>query len=199
MTLSTHRTSITTRLARLPAFPTLRGARVRLRGPRTDDAEALFALFSDPAVMRYWSRVPMAARGEADGWIAERHDAFAQRNMLDWVSVDEFDRVIGTCALFRFDPRQRRAELGYALRSDLWGQGYAGEAVALVLDWGFRTLGLHRIEADIDARNAASRALLLRLGFARVELLRPRFFVGEVVSESEVFGLLAEDWRGGQR
>ncbi len=195
MTMRTPRDSVADKLAALPSFPALRGPRVRLRGPRADDADALFALFSDPAVMRYWSRAPMTERSEADGWIAERLDGYAQRNMLDWVSVDASDGVIGTCALFRFDPRQRRAELGYALRPDLWGQGYAREAVTLVLEWGFRTLGLHRIEADIDARNAASRTLLLRLGFARAAGQRQRYFVGETVSDSEVFGLLAEDWR----
>jgi len=50
----------------LPAFPRLRGTRLCLRGPRADDADAVFALFSDPAVMRYWSRPPMTARARCD-------------------------------------------------------------------------------------------------------------------------------------
>jgi ribosomal-protein-alanine N-acetyltransferase len=190
------RIDIAATLASIPAFPQLRGRRLNLRGPRADDAEAVFALFSDPEVMRYWSRPPMTGRSEAEGLIAEIGEGFAQRTLLNWVvTARADDAVIGTCTLFRFDPRHRRAELGYALRSDHWGRGYAAEAVSLALDWAFRTLGLHRIEADIDPRNDGSRRLLQRLGFASEGLLRERYFVGDAVSDTELFGLLAADWR----
>jgi [ribosomal protein S5]-alanine N-acetyltransferase len=189
------RRDIAATLTALPAFPQLQGKRVRLRGPRTDDADALFALFADPEVMRYWSRPPMTSRGEAEGLIVEIDEAFDQRTMLNWMLTDRSDdAVIGTCTLFRFDPRHRRAELGYSLRSDQWGRGLAAEAVTLALDWAFRTLDLHRIEADIDPRNAGSRKLLERLGFVSEGLLRERYFVGDEVSDTELFGLLAGDW-----
>ena len=186
------RIDIAATLASLPAFPQLQGKRVRLRGPRREDADALFALFSDPAVMRYWSRPPMTTLGEAQGLVGEMLDSFEQRLLFNWmVTARDDDGVIGTCTLFRIDPRHRHAEIGYALRSDHWGRGIAGEAVALVLDWAFRQLDLQRIEADIDPRNEGSRRLLLRLGFSSEGLLRQRFFVGDVVTDSEMFGLLA--------
>ena len=183
-------------LARLPGFPVLAGQRVRLRGPGPGDADDVFALFSDPRVMRYWSSAPMQARAQAEGRIDEMLDAFARRDMIHWLVADRrSDAAIGSCSLFRFDARHRRAEVGYALRSDRWGRGLAAEAVALALDWGFRTLALHRIEAGIDPRNDASRRLLERLGFRREGLLRERFFDGDVAGDSEFFGLLAQEWR----
>jgi RimJ/RimL family protein N-acetyltransferase len=191
----TARIDIAAALAGLPAFPQLQGKRVRLRGPRNDDADALFALFSDPAVMRYWSRPPMTTLGEAQGLIGEMLDSFEQRSLFNWmVSARDDDAVIGTCTLFRIDPRHRHAEIGYALRSDHWGRGIAGEAVALVLDWAFRRLDLQRVEADIDPRNDGSRQLLARLGFGSEGVMRQRFFVGDEATDSEIFGLLAEDW-----
>jgi RimJ/RimL family protein N-acetyltransferase len=190
------RIDIAATLAGLPAFPQLQGKRVRLRGPRKDDAEALFALFSDPAVMRYWSRPPMTTLGEAQGLVGEMLDSFEQRSLLNWmVTTRDDDGVIGTCTLFRIDPRHRHAEIGYALRSDHWGRGIAGEAVALVLDWAFRRLDLQRVEADIDPRNDGSRQLLARLGFSSEGVMRQRFFVGDEATDSEIFGLLAADWR----
>ena len=195
MRSSTHETSISAKLAALPAFPRLQGKRLHLRGPRAEDADGLFSLFSDPAVMRYWSRPPMTDRVEAEGLIAEIDEGFEQREKLNWIVVGrDDDAAIGTCTLFHFDARHRYAEVGYALRSDLWGQGLAREAVTLALDWGFRSLGLHRIEASIDPRNDASRGLLQRLGFASEGVLRERYFVGEVVTDSEILGLLADDW-----
>ena len=183
-------------LARLPGFPVLAGQRVRLRGPGPGDADDVFALFSDPRVMRYWSSAPMQARAQAEGRIDEMQDAFARRDMIHWLVADRRgDVAIGSCTLFRFDARHRSAEVGYALRSDRWGRGLAAEAVALALDWGFRTLSLQRIEAGIDPRNDASRRLLERLGFRREGLLRERFFDGDAAGDSEFFGLLAQEWR----
>ena len=184
----------------LPAFPRLAGPRIRLRGPRDDDTDALFALYGDARVMRYWSRAAMTEASEAAGLIVEIGERFEQREMINWVVAGRRDDiVVGTCTLFHFDARHRRAEIGYALRSELWGQGLASEAVTLALDWGFATLDLHRIEADIDPRNAASRRLLERLGFASEGLLRERFFVEGDATDSEIFGLLASDWRRGTR
>jgi ribosomal-protein-alanine N-acetyltransferase len=196
MVISHMSVDIHARLAALPAFPALAGPRVRLRGPRPDDADDVFALFSDAAVMRYWSSAPMQALAQAQGRIDEIREAFDRRDMLNWLVTDRrHDRVIGSCTLFRFDARHRRAEIGYALRSHLWGRGLASEAVALALDWGFRNLGLHRIEADIDPRNEASRTLLARLGFQPEGVLRERFFVGNQPADSELHGLLAQEWR----
>jgi len=185
-------------LARLPGFPVLAGQRVRLRAPRPGDVDDVFALFSDPSVMRYWSSAPMQARAQAEGKIEEILEAFAQGGMINWLVADRRnDTAIGSCTLFRFDARHRRAEVGYALRSDHWGRGLAAEAVTLALDWAFRTLMLHRIEADIDPRNDASRRLLERLGFRREGLLRERFFVDGEASDSEFHGLLAQEWKRG--
>jgi [ribosomal protein S5]-alanine N-acetyltransferase len=187
---------ITAALAALPAFPRLQGKRVCLRQPCADDVDGIFGLFADPAVMRYWSRPPMTVRAEAEGLVTEINAAFAERTMLNWVVARRRDDgVIGTCTLFRFEPRHRRAEVGYALRSDHWGRGLASEAVTLALDWVFRTLGLHRIEADIDPRNDGSRTLLERLGFNSEGLLRERYFMAGAVSDTELFGLLARDWQ----
>ena len=101
--------------------------------------------------------------------------------------------------LYRPEPQaripHRRAEVGYALRSDHWGRGLASEAASLAIDWGLRALDLHRIEADIDPRNAASRRLLERLGFRSEGVLRERFFVGDSATDSELFGVLAPEWR----
>ena len=190
------RSDIAATLDGLPAFPCLQGKRICLRPPTADDADALFALFADPQVMRYWSRPPMTARAEAEGLIGEILAGFDQRTLFNWMVVSRSDdALIGTCALFRIERRHRRAEIGYSLRSDQWGRGFAVESVSLMLDWAFRTLHLHRIEADIDPRNDGSRRLLERLGFASEGVLRERYFVGDEVSDTELFGLLAEDWR----
>ncbi len=182
-------------LAALPGFPVLTGQRVRLREPRMQDIDDLFALFSHQDVMRYWSSAPMRVRMQAEGKLADMREGFARREALDWIVAERRgDRAVGCCTLYRFDARHRRAEIGYALHPDWGHRGLAREAVALALDWGFRWLGLHRVEADVDPRNLASRRLLEALGFRSEGLLRQRFLMDGEACDSEVFGLLRPEW-----
>ncbi|MGY1519403.1 GNAT family N-acetyltransferase [Luteimonas sp. A482] len=199
MAISHMSTDINARLAGLPGFPVLTGQRLCLRGPRVQDIDDVFALFSHADVMRFWSSAPMRVRMQAEGKVEEMLDGFARRESLNWlIAARRDDRAIGSCTLYRFDARHRRAEVGYALHPDWWGRGLATEAVALALDWGFHRLGLHRIEADIDPRNEASRRLLAGLGFRREGLLRQRFLIDGSASDSEIFGLLQDEWRPGK-
>jgi len=193
--LSPRSQAIADFLAALDGFPVLQGPRVRLRGPREDDDAALFALFGDARVMRYWSRPPMQDIVEAREQIARIQADMAERRLVNWAIADENDALVGTCTLFRFDPGHRRAELGYALHPDHWGRGLAREAASLALDWAVDAAGFHRIDAGIDPGNLASRALLHRLGFLTEGVQRESFFVGDRVTDSELLGLLASDWR----
>lgn len=183
------------RLAALPGFPVLAGQRLRLRAPCAGDIDALFALYSHPLVMRYWSSAPMRTRMQAQGRIGEMLEGFERRETIDWlVATRRDDAVIGGCTLYRFDARTRRAEIGYALHPEYWGYGLARQAVTLALDWGFRSLGLDRIEADIDPRNAASRRLLADLGFQDEATARERPLPDGSTIASELHALRRSDW-----
>lgn len=160
------RSNIHERLQALASCPVLAGQRIRLRPPRSDDVDDVYAIYSDPR-MPAFELATMRSGMQAQGRIEEIQAAFQARDMLQWLIVERrSDRAVGSCALFGFDARARRAELGYALHPACWGQGLGSEAVALALAWGFRSLGLARVEASIDARNQASRRLLQRQGFA---------------------------------
>jgi len=177
-------------------LPVLSGNRVRLRGLRDDDLPQLYEVFSDPLVMRYWSRPPMTALDEAAALLADVRKGIESRSLLQWgISEPAGDRVLGTCTLFAFKPEHRRVELGYALGSAHWGKGLAHEAVSLALAFAFDTLGLMRIEADIDPRNGPSCRLVERLGFRREGLLRARWHVAGEVQDSAMYGLLREEFQ----
>ena len=198
--MALHTISVEQALAMLPSFPALHGRSVHLRPPRSDDADALFRLFSDPEVTRYWSRPPMRGRSEAEGLLAEMDEAFAARDMLHWlVARRGGNAAIGTCTLFHFDGRNRCAEIGYALMPESWGLGLASEAVALALTWAFDILGLQRVEADVDPLNARSRQLLQRLGFRSEGLMHGRLALGDAAREAEVFALSVAAWREHRR
>ena len=164
------------------------------------DASALFAVFSDPRVMRRWSTPPWTAIEQAHAFIECSADALAKGEALRLGLERRSDgQLIGQCTLFALAGASRRAEIGYSLAASDWGQGYMHEALRTLIDHGFDELKLNRIEADIDPRNAASARSLERLGFTREGLLRERWIVGDEVSDTALYGLLAREWRAGVR
>ena len=170
--------------------------RLVLRPLQRGDVDALFAIFGDPAVMRYWSTPPWTDTEPAHAMVAadEAADAQADHLRLGLVWRDD-DVLIGTCTLFDHVRQSRRAEMGYALAQRAWGQGYMHEALSALLDHGFETWNLNRVEADIDPRNDASARALERLGFQREGLLRERWIVAGEVSDTAFYGLLRSQWR----
>jgi RimJ/RimL family protein N-acetyltransferase len=101
---------------------------------------------------------------------------------------------MGSLTLFNLDFNHRRAEIGYALGREHWGQGYMNEALQAVLAYAFETLDLHRIEADIDPRNIASIKTVERLGFKREGYLRERWQINGEIQDAFFYGLLRQEW-----
>jgi RimJ/RimL family protein N-acetyltransferase len=195
---SARRPSRTGQDARMPlATPTLRTERLRLRPVADADADALFALHSNAHVLRYWDSPPWTDRARADRFIAVcrqmAEDGTGARLAVDRSSDGEF---LGWCGLVRWNPDHRSASLGYCLAEAAWGQGYATEAARALLQWGFDTLELNRVQAEVDTRNAGSARVLEKLGFVREGTLREDCVVNGDVSDSWVFGLLRREWQG---
>lgn len=173
----------------------LRTARLLLRPPQPEDAPALLRAFSDAQAMRYWSTPPWTSLDDAEGFIQRSLQAMATGEALRLIIVRTADaRVLGQCTLFSIARSCRRAEIGYLLDRGEWGQGHMQEALNALIAYGFGTMGLNRIEADIDPRNERSARSLERLGFQREGLLRERWIVGDEVSDSALYGLLASEW-----
>ncbi len=177
-------------------LPVLDTPRLRLRIPVDADVPALFAIFSDPETMRYWTTPAMTDLAEADALLRDIQHHAEARTLFQWgIARREDDLVIGTSTLFRIEAEHRRCELGYILRRDCWGRGLAHEALTAVVNHAFGTLSLHRLEADIDPRNRASVRSVERLGFTLEGRLRERYFVGHEIQDSLIYGLLAPTWR----
>jgi RimJ/RimL family protein N-acetyltransferase len=176
--------------------PTLHTARLRLRPFEDSDANALFALHSNAYVLRYWDAPPWSERLRAEQFITTcRQIAEAgtgTRLAVDRVSNGAF---IGWCSLTRWNPDYSSASMGYCFDDATWGHGYATEAARALLQWAFDALGMNRVQAETDTRNAASARVLEKLGFVREGTLREDCVVNGEVSDSWVYGLIRKQWQ----
>lgn len=150
--------------------------RLRMRALRYDDLVDLVTLANNSQVARWLSTMPHPY-SDADGreWIARVQQDHATGRLA--IALKETDRLIGGVGLdgSTGDGSEEPA-LGYRLGQPYWGNGYAREAVAVVIDYGLRTLGMATIRAYTDPSNLASQKVLLRCGLKQVgeiELIRP--------------------------
>jgi [ribosomal protein S5]-alanine N-acetyltransferase len=180
--------------------PILETPRLRLRPYRAEDVGAMFALYSDPRVMRYWSFPPWTELDQARAYLDRALAGMDSGEIFPWAIAErESDRLIGALTLFSLHVEQLRAEVGYSLSPDYQGRGLAAEALRCGLACAVDSLGLVRVEADIDPRNEASARLLEKVGFVREGLLRKRWRVNGEVCDTAFYGLLAEDFVGPAR
>ncbi|EAY71781.1 GCN5-related N-acetyltransferase [Burkholderia dolosa AU0158] len=185
-------------LADMPLFEpvTLTTPRLVLRPLRDEDAQALFAIWSDADAARYLPFLPMTCLDQARNRVTRKLRTSANgEDLICALELRTTGEVLGDCALFYADEQCRRAEIGFSLQRNHWGGGYMSEAASALIEHAFGTLNLRRIEADIDPRNVALARLLERLGFIREGLLRERWIVGDDVSDSALYGLLKSDRR----
>ena len=177
----------------------LRTARLTLRELRISDAQAVFALLSDHETVRYWGHELLGDVAEAETLIRTNLESMAAGNCIYWAIEDDVTgSPIGTCTLFKFDDRNRRAELGYILNRNYWRRGLMTEVMAAIIAFSFDSLELHRLEADTDPNNVASNALLEKFGFKREGFFRERWWVHGKWLDSDMWGLLQSEYRARQ-
>lgn len=176
----------------LTEFPVLVTERMVLRPLRASDAGPMFTMRSDQRVMEHVNR-PMARTVEDAVTLIELINArIAAQESLHWaLTVKGEDAFIGLIGLWRLVKEDHLGELGYTLMQPYWGMGYASEAIAAVAEYGFRTMGLHRIEAITRPQNRASIRVLEKNGFVREGYFKQNVFWNGAFHDSVLFGRLA--------
>jgi ribosomal-protein-alanine N-acetyltransferase len=137
--------------------------RLRLRPFTAGDFDDLFALFTDPEVMRFVGN-GVRTREETETSLARMAGQWPRHGFGMW-ALHEKDtgRFVGRCGLQPL-PGTPEIELGYTLHRAFWGRGFATEAAAASVRHGFEAAGLSRIVAIARAENAASRRVMEKVG-----------------------------------
>jgi ribosomal-protein-alanine N-acetyltransferase len=159
------------------SVPSLETERLLLRQPGEHDQEGIFAVFSDPAVTRYHDSDTYTQREQASGWLERRRKALEMGRAIRWAITRKSEGIfLGSCGFGGWDTVAATAEVGYELNSAYWRQGIMSEALEAILRFGFEQMRLQRITAEVMLDNAASSALLTKLGFREEAVLKNRGF-----------------------
>jgi ribosomal-protein-alanine N-acetyltransferase len=173
---------------------TITGPRLSLREFRTDDLDASMAVVGDEEVVRTLSFDLRDRDTQAERLAQDVARAQTDLRPDYYLAIaDATDTLIGFVRIGLGG--HRSGELGYAVRRADWGKGYATEAATLMLDFGFKTLNLHRIQAACGPDSHASQRLLARLGFLPEGRIRDHVFTNSNWRDSLLYSLLDHEWR----
>ncbi|GAA0276004.1 GNAT family protein [Alteraurantiacibacter aestuarii] len=172
----------------METVPTLTTTRFTMRPLQPGDEHVLFKSYSDPDLMRYWSRGPFDNVNDLRSWLFDR--GWGGRT---WVAVphaggDPVLRVIAS------EAGREISEIGYMIVPGHERQGIARECLTALITHLFRVDGVHRIFGDVDPRNIPSNRLLEGLGFTREAHLRDAMKTHLGWCDTWLWGLLEDEW-----
>lgn len=167
-------------------FPELTTPRLILRKITEADAPAMHRLCNDKEVMRYIPSMPERSVEDHKDWIAQVNQKAIDGTCIDFGIFLQTDpnELIGTICLWNLDNETDRAEIGYKLISKVHNQGLMSEAIAAIMAFGRKTMGVKTFEAYTLPNNTPSLKLLAKFGFKRD--LDEEARVGETVLQGNV-------------
>jgi ribosomal-protein-alanine N-acetyltransferase len=170
--------------------------RLLLRPLEADDFAVVHAYATDPEVVRFMDWGPNTLDDTTvflDRMIRSATESPRTQYPLAIVPVGE--RPVGVVELQIDSAEHRRADVGYVLARSAWGRGYASEAAAAMLRFGFGELGLHKISATCDPDNRGSARVLEKIGMRQEGVLRDHFLIRGQWRDRLLWAALERDQR----
>jgi ribosomal-protein-alanine N-acetyltransferase len=172
-------------------FPTLETERLVLKQITQTDVHEVFRLRSDPRVMSFIDRPIATKLQDAASLIKVIEDLLAANDGITWgICFKDDMKVIGTIGFWRNDKQNHRGEIGYALHTDFHRKGIMQEAFIPAFKYGFETMKLHSVEANVNPRNLASINLLKKFSFVQEAYFKENYYSNGQFLDSAIFSLL---------
>ncbi len=173
------------------------GPSLVLRPPTAADVEPFWEAVAEsvPELSRWmaWCHEGYS-RDEARAWLERCGPAWDRAEAFDFLVTDRVTgALLGACALNHIDHGNRRANLGYWVRTTATGRGVATEAAAVTVHYGLVDLGLGRIEIAAAVDNRASQRVAEKLGATREGVARHRFRLADRYVDGVMFSLVPAD------
>ncbi|MBE9184651.1 GNAT family N-acetyltransferase [Microcoleus sp. LEGE 07076] len=179
----------------LANLPTIETERLLLRKISLNDASDMFEYASSPEVSEYTMWSTHTSIEDTKYFLKSLTKMYKRRELVDWGLVSKADnKFIGTCGFVEWSMTHNRAEMGYAISSKYWNQGYMSEAVNAMMEFGFREMLLNRIEAKCKVSNIGSARVMEKVGMQLEGILRQKIFVKGEYWDLKIYSILKDDF-----
>lgn len=176
-------------------LPDLSSQRVLLRDLRPSDAPSLCALLTPREVQRFISPPPPDIPGFERFIARSRIQQRLGQLACFAVTLRGQEPAIGIIQLRETEKNFATAEWGFALGSPFWGTGIFQEAAQLALEFAFKRLNTHRIEARAAVKNGRGNRALQKIGAVQEGVLRKSFLKNGEYQDQVLYAIVEDDWR----
>ncbi len=178
------------------AHPTLTTHRLTLSPFTLADAPLVHDYLGEWEIASTTQSIPHPYEaGMAEAWIRGHAARAAEgQSVVLAIRERETNTLVGSIEL-RLSLPHARGELGYWVAKPFWGRGYVTEAAAALIEYGFMTLELNRIEAHYMSRNPASGRVMLKLGMTFEGRMRDHVRRWGRFEDIEAYSILRREYR----
>lgn len=177
----------------MPGPTFLAGEAINLRTIGREDKNLVQKAFNTPAIRKPIG-IPVPMNEEA---ITDYFEEVITGTESVHLVVESEDQSVGFVSFEEIDERSRVAEIGFWVLPEEQDQGFATEAISLLVQYGFNQLNLHKVSAEVYEFNTSSMHVLEKLGFSREGTHRDGVFVDGEYHDVCWYGLLRSEWSSG--
>lgn len=159
-------------------LPTIESKRLVMRKVTMNDAEDMFAYASNSDVSRFVTWEAHRSLCDTRDFIRFALQNYEDKKIAPWgIQYKESGKLIGTIDFVSWQVDHHRAEIGYVLAPEYWGNGLVTEAAKKIIEFGFDNMNLVRIQARCFVGNLASERVMQKAGMSFEGIIRKGMFV----------------------
>ena len=183
-------------MVELPVIlPPIDTARLHLRMLTPDDVTDIFDYASSPDVAKFMNWDAHTTIEDSQRFL----DRILQSDRINepyvWgIELTALRKIIGTVGFHNWRRIRETTEIGYVIGKPHWNKGYMTEAVGGVLDYFFRDLKMHRVEAVCDIANFASERVMQKLGMKLEGVMRSSLLMKDTYNDGKLYAILRDEW-----
>ena len=145
-------------------IPNLTTKNLTLRPLTMDDLDAMFRLFSEPDMLKYFPNPNPPTMDRAQKMIETQIQQWEKYGLGSWGVVPHGETELAGWNGLQYLPETNETEVGYMLSRKFWGKGYSTEGARAGVEFGFKNLGLEAIIGLVHPENIASQRVLIKCG-----------------------------------
>lgn len=175
-------------------FPIIESERLVYREFSLSDTKDLYFIRSNHEVMNYMDSYVHKTIQDSEKLIESVHESFKNQSGISWAIIEKStNNFIGYFGYWRIIKEHCRAEIGYALKPEFWGKGLMQETMKRMINFGFKDMNFHSIEANVNPKNEKSIQLLEKINFKKEAYFRENYLFNGKFIDSIIYSLLESD------
>jgi ribosomal-protein-alanine N-acetyltransferase len=171
----------------------LEGEKITFKALSIDDVQEIHKYASDKEVSQFigWDLMNTLNETREHIEIMLKRES-AGTHLYASIVLKSTQAIVGTAMIFNFDQEANQAEIGYVFHKDHWGKGYGTESVALMSDFAFESLNLHKLHARVVDANIGSARILEKNKYELEGRLKDHYFIEDKYYDALLFGNLTK-------